>query len=121
MTNNIYIPRDIEKLLRKTAGSFPAIALTGPRQSGKSTLVKKVFKKSHDYISFDDPVTRERAISDPRFFLDTAGEKAIFDEIQYVPELLSYIKMRIDSERHKKGRFIITGSQQFNLIKNLVG
>lgn len=119
MAKNIYIPREIESLLSKTANAFPAVALTGPRQSGKSTLVKRVFEKTHTYISFDDPVMRERVVSDPRLFLDTAGKRIILDEIQYVPELLSYIKMHIDANRQKRGRFIITGSQQFNLIKNL--
>ncbi len=116
---NKYIHRDIEGILERSLGHFPAIALTGPRQSGKSTLVKNIFGKSHTFVSFDDPIARERAISDPRLFIEDAGEKVIFDEIQYVPQILSYIKMLIDKDRDKYGRFIITGSQQFHLIKNL--
>ncbi len=114
----IYIHRQIEKLVKKMASQFPSVAVTGPRQSGKSTLLKKIFP-SYNYLSFDDPINRERAISDPNLFLDNAGNKVIIDEIQYVPQLLSYIKIRIDEEREKKGRFILTGSQQFSLIKNL--
>lgn len=114
-----YVPRKIEEVLQDRIKHFPALALTGPRQSGKSTLVKNVFGKTHTIVSFDDPVARERAISDPRLFMKSAGEKIIFDEIQYVPEILSYIKILIDSNRCRYGRFIITGSQQFNLIKNL--
>ena len=95
------------------------MAVTGPRQSGKSTLLKELFSKAYNYISFDDPVIREQVISDPRLFLDNAGEKIIFDEIQYAPQFLSYIKIMIDNERFKKGRFLFTGSQQFPLIKNL--
>ncbi|MDP3732852.1 MAG: ATP-binding protein [Candidatus Omnitrophota bacterium] len=119
MPRKIYIHRVIEQILGKLVRQFPAIVVTGPRQSGKSTLLKEVFSKSHTYFSFDDPVVRERAVSDPRFFLESAGNKVIIDEIQYVPQLLSYVKMLIDKERQRRGRFIFTGSQQFNMIKNL--
>ena len=114
-----YIPRDIELILKDVVDSFPAMAITGPRQSGKSTLLEHVFRDSHTMISFDDPVIREQAISDPKLFIENCGEKVIFDEIQYVPEILSYLKILIDKNRNKRGRFILTGSQQFNLIKNL--
>ena len=111
--------REIEDPLKDLVRQFPATALTGPRQSGKSTLLKKIFGKTHRYISFDDPLTRQRAVSDPELFLDNIEEPVIFDEIQYAPELLSYLKILIDKKRNKRGRFILTGSQQFNLIKNL--
>ena len=114
-----YIHRRLEDVLKKLIKSFPAVALTGPRQSGKSTLLKNIFGGTYTIISFDDPITRERAISDPRLFIDGLREKIIFDEIQYVPQLLSYIKILIDHNCSKRGRFIITGSQQFHLIKNL--
>jgi len=114
-----YIHREIETLLKDSIRHFPALALSGPRQSGKSTLVKNIFGKTHTLVSFDDPLMRERAISDPRLFIESLGEKVIFDEIQYVPQILSYIKILIDQKRHQYGRFIITGSQQFHLIKNL--
>ena len=114
-----YIHRDIEPVIKEVAESFSALAVTGPRQSGKSTLLRKMFGSSHIIVSFDDPVTRARAISDPKLFIENCGEKVIFDEIQYVPEILSYLKILIDMNREKRGRFILTGSQQFNLIKNL--
>ena len=114
-----YIEREIEETLKRLAGQFPVLCVTGPRQSGKSTLVKEVFGKTHNIVSFDDPLTRERAISDPKLFLENAGEKIVFDEIQYVPHLLSYIKILVDRDRNRRGRFIVTGSGQFNLIKNL--
>ncbi len=119
MPKKIYIHRQIEPILKKLTTQFPAVAVTGPRQSGKSTLLKETFAKTYSYLSFDDPVVRERAISDPKFFLENTSEKVIIDEIQYVPQLLSYVKMLIDKDRQKRGRFIFTGSQQFNMIKNL--
>lgn len=93
--------------------------MTGPRQSGKSTLLINLFGKTHNLISFDDPLVRERALSDPKLFLENSGERIIFDEIQYVPQILPYVKILIDKDRTKRGRFIMTGSCQFNLIKDL--
>jgi predicted AAA+ superfamily ATPase len=116
--NPIYVPRKIESVLEKLVKQFPAVVLTGPRQSGKSTVLNKKFPR-HQYFSFDDPVLRDQAINDPNLFLDNAGRNIIIDEIQYVPELLSYLKIRIDRDRSQKGRFLLTGSQQFSLMKNL--
>jgi len=113
-----YIHRDIEKKVIALSKSFSSLALTGPRQSGKSTLLMNILK-DYTYVTFDDPLTREQALSDPLFFLDSLGEKVIIDEIQYAPGILSYIKMNIDKNRQKKGLYILTGSQQFNMIKNL--
>lgn len=119
LTPMIYIPRLIEPHMLQAVNQFPAIALSGPRQCGKSTLLKHLFSKSHSYISFDDPVVREQALSDPKLFLENRGDRCIIDEIQYVPQLLSYVKILIDENRHKNGRFLFTGSQQFTMIKNL--
>ena len=119
MTEEIYIHREIETSLKTTIKQFPAAALTGPRQSGKSTLLKNMFGKTHRFISFDEPLQRQKAISDPQLFLDNIQEPVVFDEVQYVPEISAYLKIIIDKDRGKRGRFILTGSQQFNLIKNL--
>ncbi len=116
---NQYIPREIENIIIQNSRTFPAIALTGPRQSGKTTLLKHLFQDTHQFVTFDDPLNRERALTDPKLFLESYGSKVIFDEIQYVPELLSYIKIAIDQDRRQKGRFLLTGSQQFHLIKDL--
>ncbi len=119
MNAKVYIHREIEAILKTLVNQFPALVITGPRQSGKSTLLQEIFSDTYTYISFDDPLTRERAISDPRFFLEGVGEKVIFDEIQYVPQLLSYIKILIDKGRQRRGRFIFTGFQQFTMIRDV--
>lgn len=113
-----YIHRQIELKVKQLIRSFPSIALTGPRQSGKSTLLINTLK-GYKYLTLDDPLIREQALSDPRFFLDSIGKKVIIDEIQLVPSILSYIKMEIDKDRAGKGRYVFTGSQQFTMIKNL--
>lgn len=114
-----YISRHIEPLLEKLVRQFPSVAVTGPRQCGKSTLLKERFGATHRYLSFEDPLLREQATADPKLLLESTGERVILDEIQYVPQLLSYVKILIDQERRKMGRFIFTGSQQFSMIKNL--
>lgn len=119
MAKKIYIHREIEAVLKRVVKQFPALVVTGPRQSGKSTLLKELFSKTYSYVSFDDPFNRERAILDPKLFLDSLGDRVILDEIQYVPQLLSYVKILIDKNRQQRGRFIFTGSQQFNMIKDL--
>ena len=110
------IVRDITLALKKAAKQFSAIAVVGPRQSGKTTLVQSVFE-GHAYVSLEDLDLRAYAQSDPRDFLETrvSSQGIILDEIQHVPELLSYIQTIIDREK-KKGYFIITGSQ--NILLN---
>jgi len=115
---DLYVQRSIEPLLASLLGQFPAVALTGPRQSGKSTLLQHCLP-GYRYLTLDDPVLREQAVADPNLFLDLAGERAILDEVQYAPGLLSYVKLRIDRARGRRGRFVLTGSQQFPLMKGL--
>lgn len=114
-----YIPRQLEGVLTRCAAQFPALAVTGPRQCGKSTLLRRVFAATHRYVTFDDPLVREQATSDPKLFLESVGRRAILDEVQYVPQLLSYLKIAIDADRHRRGRFLLTGSQQFAMMKGL--
>ena len=116
----MYISRLLSSKLDEVLKYFPAVLITGPRQAGKTTFLLHETGKRADYISFDDPLERSFAISDPNGFLDRFGDKSvILDEIQYVPEILPYLKMRIDKERKKKGKWILTGSQQFHLMKNI--
>lgn len=97
----------------KEFAKFPAIAILGPRQSGKTTLAKKVFK-NHTFLSMEDPDIRDFAKSDPKGFLLEHENKhgIILDEFQYIPEILSYIQLEID-EKKRLGYFILTGSQNF--------
>ena len=119
MNISSYINRNIEQSILHNCKSFPSIAITGPRQSGKTTLLRYLFQETHQFVTFDDPLNRERATADPNLFLDSLSSNVILDEIQYVPELLSYIKMAIDQNREERGRYLITGSQHFHLIRDL--
>ena len=116
----MYIPRLLYPSLAKALQYFPAVLITGPRQSGKTTFLLQEGGKGYSYVSFDDPLERNFAISDPNGFLDRFGDNpVILDEIQYVPEILPYLKMRIDQDREQYGRWILTGSQQFQLMKKV--
>ncbi len=115
---SLFRPRTITQTILAAAKTFPSLVLTGPRQSGKSTLLKKLFSSTHAVVSLEDPDTRMRAKEDPRRFLEQYHPPVIIDEIQYVPELLSYIKTRID-EKRKPGQWLFTGSQQFSLMRGV--
>lgn len=114
----MYIKRLIEKTIIDTLKTFPVVILTGARQSGKTTLLKHLFSSTFNYISLDELDIRSLAINDPREFLNKFKTPLIIDKIQNAPQLLPYIKAVVDKER-KNGRFIITGSQQFPLMKNV--
>jgi predicted AAA+ superfamily ATPase len=106
-----YIPRALEPVLRMAADEFPAVVLTGPRQAGKTTLLRHIFGKACAYVSLEPPDVRAAAIADPRGFLEMTPPPVIFDEVQYTPDLLPYIKERIDERRDTHGQFFLTGSQ----------
>lgn len=111
------ITRTAEKELRKLAGQFKAVAVVGPRQSGKTTLVRMAFPDKA-YVSLENPDTRRFAIEDPRGFIASYPDGAILDEIQRTPDLFSYLQQVLD-ENKGKGRFIITGSNNFLLQENI--
>jgi predicted AAA+ superfamily ATPase len=103
--------RKIEEELSQTAKEYPVITIIGPRQSGKTTLAKKFFKK-HLYVNLEDPEKRLLAKSDPKTFLKRFPAPVIYDEIQNIPELLSWIQVLVDERPGGKAMYILTGSHQ---------
>lgn len=108
------VERDISPLLLQLARQYPVVTLTGPRQSGKTTLARALFANK-PYVTLEDPDTRQFATEDPRAFLQGLAGGAILDEIQRAPELPSYLQSMVDADP-TPGRFILTGSQQFALM-----
>jgi len=108
------IPRHLAKTMRAAARDFPVVTVTGPRQSGKTTLVRAAFPR-HRYATLEDPDTRAFATEDPRGFLNQFRGKVILDEVQRTPDLFSYIQGIVDNE-DRAGRFILSGSQNFLLV-----
>ena len=114
----VYIPRIMEKEIKKSSKEYFVVAVLGPRQSGKTTVVKKAFPNRR-YISMEDLDNRQYALQDPRGFLETYGTDTIIDEVQKTPDLLSYIQTKVDKDQIK-GQFILTGSNQLLLEEVLV-
>lgn len=111
------IKRSAEGTLKKLAQSFPAVAVTGPRQSGKTTLVKSMFPKK-PYVSLEEIDARDFALTDPKGFLRQFPDGAVLDEIQRCPDLFSYLQSILDNDR-RPGLFVLTGSQQFGLLSGI--
>ena len=111
------IRRNIEPHLHRLASHYPVVTLVGPRQSGKTTLARMAFPNKA-YVSLEDPDVRRFAIEDPRGFLASYRDGAIFDEIQRAPELPSYLQSMVDGHS-APGQFILTGSQQFELMTHV--
>lgn len=111
--------RSIEAVLLEAVRSFPAVVLTGARQTGKTTLCRQLFDPTHRYVSLEDPDRRRLALADPRSFLESHPGPVILDEIQYAPELLSYLQGMIDADRGVMGRYLLTGSQNFLLMERV--
>lgn len=111
------IKRTVAKLALRLASQYPVVTITGPRQSGKTTLCRMLFKDKA-YVSLEDIDERQFADQDPRGFLNRFPNGAVIDEIQRVPDLLSYIQTIVD-QKQKEGLFIITGSQQFELLERI--
>lgn len=113
-----YIERSITERLRRLAEHFPVIVVTGARQVGKTTLLKHVFGEQAEYVVFDPDRDVENARSDPDLFLENHSTPLILDEIQYAPEVVSSVKRSVDADR-SPGQFLLTGSQQWSVLKQI--
>jgi len=113
----IIVDRDIEPSIIALAAQYPVITITGPRQSGKTTLAKKLFPEKL-YINLENPDQRELAKQDPRAFLHQIRNGAVLDEIQRAPEILSYLQEMIDAHPIK-GHYVLTGSNHFTLLDSV--
>lgn len=114
----MYIPRNIQKVLIENSKNFPALILTGARQTGKTTSLKKLFP-DHHYISLDLPSLAAQAESMPDEFFSLNPPPLLIDEVQYAPKLFLHLKRTIDERGRKNGQFILTGSQKFSLMQNV--
>lgn len=116
----MYIKRSLEIRVKEMAEHFPVVLVCGARQVGKTTLLKKVAEDMSDiqYVTLDHPRIRELAKTDPELFLQQYAAPVIIDEIQYAPELLPFIKIKVDEQRIN-GQYYLTGSQMFNMMSNV--
>jgi predicted AAA+ superfamily ATPase len=112
------VSRDIISAIRRISPKYPILALTGPRQSGKTTLLKNLFP-DYRYISLENPDNRNFAESDPNGFLKEFDTHVIFDEVQRVPELFSYIQNIVDDRSGEMGIYVLSGSQNFHLMHSI--
>lgn len=116
-----YITRHMEKVVLDASKSYPALLLTGPRQAGKTTMLRMLSEREgigREYVSLDDLGTRDMAKNDPALFLQMHKPPVLIDEVQYAPELFTYIKIYAD-EHHDPGAFWLTGSQVFRLMRGV--
>lgn len=115
----MYLKRMLEGVIGEVRKTFPATVITGPRQSGKSTLLKHVIASPEaSYISMEDPNLRAMIMEDPLAFLEKKKKPVVLDEIQHLPEITTYVKMLVDKKR-TPGSWFLTGSQQFSVMKNV--
>ena len=113
-----YIQRSLEGQLSRAAKNFPAVVLTGPRRAGKTYLLRHLFPEA-SYFLFEDPDILVRLRTDPQGFLDAVKTPAIFDEVQNVPEVFSFVRSRIDRRSRSTGRWMLTGSQEAPLMQGV--
>ena len=111
------IKRQLTKQLQQAAKDYPIVSVLGPRQSGKTTLVKDVFK-DYQYVNLENLTNREFALKDPQGFLEVYSNKVIIDETQNAPQLFSYLQVKTDEDKIN-GQYILTGSQHFLLMESI--
>ena len=114
-----YIPRNLEAVVNQVTKEYPVVLVTGPRQVGKTTMLRKLMEGTdRGYVSLDDLQERDIAKNDPELFLQLHKPPVLIDEVQYAPELFTYIKIHVDSH-HEPGAFWLTGSQAFKLMQGV--
>ncbi len=113
-----FVVRAAQAVVLEAAGSFPAVVLTGPRRSGKTTLLRRAFPRA-TYVLLEDPDIQSRARSDPRALIEELRVPVLFDEIQNVPDLLAYVRSRVDQTPRKTGQWLFTGSQEAPLMQGV--
>jgi len=113
-----YRQRTLEKKLKEYIDFFSVVAITGPRQSGKSTLIQHLLS-GYTYVTFDSKINVDLFYNDPEKFMRIHSDKVIFDEVQKVPEIFDYIKLAVDRDRQSAGKFILTGSSQLSFSQEI--
>jgi len=113
----VMVPRTIQPELEKSLREYPVVCITGPRQSGKTTLARMALPDFH-YVNFEDPITRDIFNEDPRGFIHQHRDGAVFDEVQHVPALLSFLQVHVD-KNPIPGKFLLTGSQHFGMTERI--
>src|SRR5438094_1266324 len=114
----MWIKRDIEDRERKSARTRPVVVLTGARQTGKTSTLRRLFPRPA-FVSLDLPTEAEQAEKEPAAFLRRHPAPAIIDEVQYAPALFRHLKVAVDAHRDRAGQFLLTGSQKFTLMKGV--
>ena len=114
----MWIPREIEPRLMRSARTRPVVVLTGARQTGKTSTFRRLFP-DYDFVSLDLPTEAEQAEKEPRTFLERHPAPVIVDEVQYAPGLFRYLKVAVDAARRQNGQFLLTGSQKFTLMRSV--
>jgi uncharacterized protein len=114
----MWISRDVEKRLRRSVGTRPVVVLTGARQTGKTSTLRRLFPK-YGFVSLDLPTEAEQAEKEPDAFLRRYPGPVIIDEVQYAPGLFRHLKARVDAHRSRYGQYLLTGSQKFTLMKGI--
>ena len=114
-----YIKRSLETVVTQVSKEYPVVLVTGPRQVGKTTMLQKLMEGTNrHYVTLDDLNERSLAKNDPELFLQLHQPPVLIDEVQYAPELFTYIKIHVD-KKHEAGAFWLTGSQVFKLMRGV--
>src|SRR5215475_9451202 len=115
---HVWIPRHIEARLRQSVRTRPVLVLTGARQTGRTSTLRRLFPR-HAFVSLDLPTEAEQAEKEPQAFLRRHPAPVVIDEVQNAPALFRHLKVAVDADRSRNGRFLLTGPQKFTLMKGV--